>query len=56
MPLVSAIIDAMPDSWWIDDPNYVDSFYTLSTSSSGRLTGASGNGWLDVAPYWVQPL
>ncbi|MCN0152495.1 DUF3103 family protein [Salinispora arenicola] len=56
VPLVSAIIDAMPDSWWIDDPDYVDSFYTLSTSSSGRLTGASGNGWLDVAPYWVQPL
>ncbi|MER7457882.1 DUF3103 family protein [Micromonospora sp. NPDC126480] len=55
-PLVNAIIDAMPDSWWTDDPDYVDSWYTLSTASSGRLTGASANGWLDVVPYWVQPL
>ncbi|WP_422733749.1 DUF3103 family protein [Micromonospora sp. WMMD558] len=55
-PLVNAIIDAMPASWWTDDPDYVDSWYTLSTGSSGRLHGAAANGWMDVAPYWVQPL
>ncbi|MFJ8582178.1 DUF3103 family protein [Micromonospora sp. NPDC093277] len=55
-PLVSAIIDAMPASWWTDDPDYVDSWYTLSTGSSGRLNGAAANGWMDVAPYWVQQL
>lgn len=55
-PLVNAIIDAMPASWWTDDPDYVDSWYTLSTGSSGRRNGAAGNGWMDVAPYWVQQL
>ncbi len=55
-PLVNAIIDAMPASWWTDDPDYVDSWYTLSTGSSGRLNGAAANGWMDVAPYWVQQL
>ncbi|MFG2052978.1 DUF3103 family protein [Micromonospora sp. NPDC048930] len=55
-PLVNAIIDAMPASWWTDDPDYVDSWYTLSTASSGRLNGAAANGWMDVAPYWVQQL
>ncbi|WP_320064355.1 DUF3103 family protein [Micromonospora sp. RTGN7] len=55
-PLVSAILDAIPSSWYTDDPDYVDSWYTLSTASSGRLHGAAGNGWLDVSPYFVQPL
>ncbi|MFR9780224.1 DUF3103 family protein [Micromonospora sp. MS34] len=55
-PLVNAIIDAMPASWWTDDPDYVDSWYTLSTGSSGRLNGAAANGWMDVVPYWVQQL
>ncbi|MFF5177874.1 DUF3103 family protein [Micromonospora sp. NPDC000316] len=55
-PLVTAIINAMPASWWTDDPDYVDSWYTLSTGSSGRLNGAAANGWMDVTPYWVQQL
>ncbi|GII53171.1 hypothetical protein Pth03_15600 [Planotetraspora thailandica] len=56
VPLVNAIISAIPTSWWTDDPDYVDSWYTLSTSSSGRLNGAAGNGWMDVTPYWVSEL
>jgi hypothetical protein len=56
IPLVTAIIDAIPTSWWTDDPDYVDSWYTLSTGSQGRLRGAAGNGWMDVTPYWVAPL
>lgn len=55
-PLVSAILDAIPASWYTDDPDYVDSWYTLSTASGGRLNGAAGNGWLEVSPYFVQPL
>jgi hypothetical protein len=55
-PLVSAIISAIPTSWWTDDPDYADSWYTLSTGSSGRLYGAAGNGWMDVTPYWVSEL
>ena len=54
IPLVNAIINAMPGSWWSDDPDYVDSWYTLSTASSGRFNGAAANGWMDLAPYWVQ--
>lgn len=56
IPLVNAIIDAIPDSWWTDDDDYVDSWYTLSTTSSGRLYGAAGNGWMDVSSYWVSEL
>ncbi|RGA05393.1 DUF3103 family protein [Microbispora triticiradicis] len=56
IPLVNAIISAIPTSWWTDDPDYVDSWYTLSTTSRGRLNGARGNGWMDVEPYWVSEL
>ena len=54
IPLVNAILNAIPGSWWTDDPDYVDSWYTLSTSSGGRHYGAAANGWMDLAPYWVQ--
>jgi len=53
IPVANAIIDAMPDSWWTDDPDYTDSWYTLSTSTSGRRYGAASNGWMDIQPYWV---
>lgn len=56
IPLVDAILNALPDSWWTDDPDYVDSWYTLSTATSGSRTGAATNGTMTVAPYWVQPL
>lgn len=56
IPLVNAILNALPTSWWTDDPDYVDSWYTLSTRSTGRFTGAAANGWMDLTPYWVEPL
>jgi hypothetical protein len=56
VPLVNAILEAIPASWWTDDPDYVDSWYTLSTQSAGRVNGAAANGWMDLAPYWVAPL
>lgn len=56
IPLVSAILNALPTSWWTDDPDYVDSWYTMTTASGGRFNGARANGWMDLAPYWVQPL
>jgi hypothetical protein len=52
--LVNAIINAMPNEWWTDDPDYTESWYTLSTSSSGRFYGAAGNGWMDIQPYWIE--
>ncbi|MFI5533037.1 DUF3103 family protein [Kitasatospora sp. NPDC051853] len=54
IPLVNAVLGAMPASWWVDDPDYVESWYTLARSSSGRLNGARGNGWMTVEPYYVQ--
>ncbi len=54
--LVDAILNAMPGSWWTDDPDYVDSWYTLSTHTSGHFVGARANGWMDLTPYWVEPL
>ncbi|GAB1511394.1 DUF3103 family protein [Actinophytocola sp. KF-1] len=56
VPLVNAILEAIPASWWTDDPDYVDSWYTLSTQSAGRFNGAAANGWMDLAQYWVAPL
>jgi DUF3103 family protein len=55
-PLVNAILNAIPASWWTDDPDYVDSFYTLSTTTSGQLTGAANNATVTLAPYWVAPI
>ncbi|MFC0597854.1 DUF3103 family protein [Streptomyces palmae] len=56
IPLVNAILDAMPDDWWTDDPDYVDSWYTLAQSNKGTYHGARGNGWMTVEPYFVQQL
>jgi hypothetical protein len=56
IPLVNAILNALPSSWWTDDPDYVDSWYTLSTASNGAFNGAAGNGRMVLTPYWVQPL
>ncbi|MFG2112601.1 DUF3103 family protein [Streptomyces sp. NPDC048718] len=56
IPLVNAILDAIPDSWWTDDPDYVDSWYTLAKQSKGTLYGASNNGYMTVEPYFVSQL
>lgn len=56
IPLVDAILAAMPDSWWTNDPDYVDSWYALAENSSGTLYGARGNGWMTISPYWVSAL
>ncbi|MFE2297087.1 DUF3103 family protein [Streptomyces sp. NPDC059445] len=56
IPLVNAILDAIPNDWWTDDPDYVDSWYTLASSDNGTRYGARGNGWMTVEPYFVQQL
>ncbi|MET9917198.1 DUF3103 family protein [Streptomyces sp. NPDC006435] len=53
IPLADALLDAIPTNWWTDDPDYVDSWYTLARTSSGRRDGAAGNGWMTVSPYHV---
>ncbi|MEW2129700.1 DUF3103 family protein [Streptomyces sp. NPDC005435] len=54
IPLVDAILNAIPTSWWTDDPDYVDSWYTLAQNNNGTYYGARGNGWMTVEPYFVQ--
>ncbi|MET9734773.1 DUF3103 family protein [Streptomyces sp. NPDC006458] len=54
IPLVNAVLDAIPDDWWTDDPDYVDSWYTLARADNGTRNGARGNGWMTVEPYFVQ--
>ncbi|MFE7748770.1 DUF3103 family protein [Streptomyces sp. NPDC057428] len=54
VPLVNAVLDAIPDDWWTDDPDYVDSWYTLAQSDNGIRYGARGNGWMGVQPYYVE--
>ncbi|MEV6243058.1 DUF3103 family protein [Lentzea sp. NPDC051838] len=56
IPLVSAVLDAIPDSWYTDDPDYVESWYTLSEQGGGVVNGASGRGWMETRPYWVREL
>ncbi|WP_439663456.1 DUF3103 family protein [Lentzea sp. HUAS TT2] len=56
IPLVSAVLDAIPDSWYTDDPDYVESWYTLSEQGAGVVNGASGRGWMETRPYFVREL
>ncbi|MFF9348446.1 DUF3103 family protein [Streptomyces sp. NPDC014734] len=56
IPLADALLDAVPTSWWTDDPDYVDSWYTLARTTSGTRNGAAGNGWMSVSPYHVSEL
>ncbi|MFJ4921176.1 DUF3103 family protein [Streptomyces sp. NPDC088725] len=56
IPLVDAILDALPASWYTNDADYVDSWYALGKDSTGRVNGARGNGWMTVSPYFVDQL
>jgi hypothetical protein len=55
-PMVDAILQAMPDSWWTDDPDYVDSWYLLTRQANERRIGARANGTIDFQPYYVTVL
>lgn len=54
IPLVNALLDAMPNEWWTDDPDYVDSWYTLARTDNATRNGASANGWMTLQPYYVE--
>ncbi|WP_328895607.1 DUF3103 family protein [Streptomyces sp. NBC_00236] len=56
IPLADALLDAIPTAWWTDDPDYVDSWYTLAKSTKGTRNGAAANGWMNVSPYHVAAL
>jgi hypothetical protein len=52
-PLVDAVIAAIPDSWWTDDPDFVDAWYTLARNDNGVRHGSRRNGWMGLTPYYV---
>ncbi|MEV8376006.1 DUF3103 family protein [Kribbella sp. NPDC056861] len=52
-PLVDAVIAAIPDSWWTDDPDFVDAWYTLAKNDNGVRQGSRRNGWMGLTPYYV---
>ncbi|WP_285802343.1 DUF3103 family protein [Streptomyces sp. RKAG290] len=53
VPMANAVLGAIPDDWWTDGPDYVESWYTLARSASGPANGARGNGTMTLEPYWV---
>jgi hypothetical protein len=53
--IAGAIIAAMPDSWFANDDDYIDSFYTLEKGRAyTELGGAAGNATITVTPYVLQ--
>ncbi len=55
-PLVDAVLNAIPSSWYSNDDDYVDSWYAITEQTSGTIYGAANNGWMTVEPYWVSAL
>jgi hypothetical protein len=55
-PMVNAILEAMPDDWWTDDPDYVDSWYVLTRQSNDLRRGARQNGTATFEPYYISPV
>ncbi|WP_299495361.1 DUF3103 family protein [uncultured Shewanella sp.] len=54
--LTNAIIQAMPDSWWTNDDDYLDVFYTIFENQTyTNHKGASNNATVDLEPLVIQP-
>ncbi|MFE5550095.1 DUF3103 family protein [Streptomyces sp. NPDC056534] len=52
--LANAVLNAIPDNWWTDDDDFVESWYSLATNSSGGHHGASSNAWMSLQPMFVE--
>lgn len=54
--VASAIIEVMPDSWFTNEDDYVDSFYTIEKNKYYyNYDGANGNAMVSLDPYFVNP-
>ena len=52
--VAGAIIQAMPDSWYTNNDDYVDSFYTIEKNKSyNNYYGARGNARVNLSPFFV---
>ncbi|MFD8010852.1 DUF3103 family protein [Streptomyces sp. NPDC058955] len=56
IPLVDPVIDAIPSSFWTDDADFVDAWYTLAREMTGTRDGAGANGRFTFDRYWVSAL
>ncbi|MGW8768179.1 DUF3103 family protein [Streptomyces sp. NPDC055815] len=56
IPLVDPVVDAIPSSFWTDDADFVDAWYTLARETTGTRDGAGGNGRFTFDRYWVSAL
>lgn len=53
--IANEIIAAMPSSWFANDDDYVDSFYTLEKGRAyTNHSGAGGNARINLTPYILQ--
>ena len=52
--VAGAIIQAMPNSWYTNNDDYVDSFYTIEKNKSySNYYGARGNAKVNLSPFFV---
>jgi len=52
--IASAIIQAMPDNWYSDDDDYVDSYYTVMKDQSyTNYYGAANNAKITMKPFFI---
>ncbi|WP_051717387.1 DUF3103 family protein [Streptomyces sp. NRRL F-5727] len=56
IPLVDPVVDAVPSSFWTDDADFVDAWYTLAREMTGTRDGAGANGRFTFDRYWVSAL
>ncbi|MFI9643436.1 DUF3103 family protein [Micromonospora sp. NPDC051925] len=53
VPLINAVLDALPNGWFTDDDDYVDSFYMLNKTQNTYLWGAAHNAQIKISPVTV---
>jgi len=52
--IATEILNVMPSEWFLDDDDYVDSFYTLMKNKEyNNLSGANNNATASFAPLYV---
>ncbi|WP_425657577.1 DUF3103 family protein [Tenacibaculum ascidiaceicola] len=54
--VAGAIIQAIPDSWYANNDDYVDSFYTIEKNKSYyNYYGARRNAKINLSPFYIAP-
>ena len=53
--VANAILEAMPEQWFTNNDDYVDSFYTIEKNKNyTNYYGASGNAKVNLSPFFIQ--